>query len=512
MDNKTRFAISFGLILATLMQALDTTIANIALPYMQGSVSASQDEIAWVLTSYIVVTAIMTPPVGFLANRFGIRRVLLVSITGFVIASMLCGAAQSLSQIVVFRCLQGAFGAAINPLTQTTLFNIYPPEKQGRAMSSFGIVTMAAPVIGPVLGGWLTADFSWRAVFYINIPLGLLALTGVFIFLPESKKSAGLKLDWIGFGTLSLAIGALQVLLDRGTEQDWFSSPEIIIEAVIAGIAFYLFLVQTFTSTSPFIRPAIFRDRNFLAGTIFTAFMGVTMFAAFSLQPPFLQELMNEPIVTSGLVMGPRGLGTVISMLLSGRLIGKLDTRLILFTGMAITCWSFYAMSSWSLDVSVQQIAVEGFVQGFGQGMVFIPLTTVTLATMSPAQRPEGASVYNLSRNLGQSIGVSIVNSMLSHNVQVNHANIANQVTAFNRQLTAPHVAMFWNPFTAHGRAALDAVLNQQAQMIAYNDDYKFLMYTTLSTLPLLFFFKKQMRPTSNPAPNPGTSPAAKPA
>ena len=498
MQAKTRLAITSCLILATLMQALDTTIANVALPYMQGSVSASQDEIAWVLTSYIVATAIMTPPTGYLATRFGIKRVLLVCIAGFTIASMLCGAAQSLPQIVVFRCLQGALGAAINPLTQTVLFNINPPERQGRAMSTFGIAIMAAPLLGPVLGGWLTSDYSWRAVFYINVPLGALAFIGALIFLPDPKVDSTFRLDWLGFGTLSLAIGALQLLLDRGSEKDWFSSQEIIIETVLAGVAFYLFLVHVFTTRTPFIRPALFTDRNFTAGTLLITSVGVTSYAALSLQPPFLQGLMNEPIVTAGLVMGPRGFGTIVSMLLAGRLIGRLDTRIILFAGLTVSAWAFYAMTRWTPDVSNMTIMIVGVVQGIGQGLISVPVSTVALSTLAPEHRAEGAGVYNLARNMGSSVGVSVVNSLLTYNVQVNHADLTKSITAFDRLLTSPHVAAFWSPATAGGRAALDSVINQQAQVISYNNDYKFLMYATLATLPLLLLIRKPEQPRTD--------------
>lgn len=500
MENKTRLAITGCLILATLMQALDTTIANVALPFMQGSVSASQDEIAWVLTSYLVTSAIMTPPTGYLATRFGIRRVLLVAIAGFTIASMLCGAAQSLPQIVIFRCLQGALGAAINPLTQTVLFNINPPERQGRAMSTFGIAIMAAPVMGPVLGGWLTSDYSWRAVFYINVPLGVLAFIGTAIYLPESKVKSDFKLDWMGFASLSIAIGALQMLLDRGAEKDWFSSPEIIAEAVLAGTALYIFLVQIFTTRTPFIRPKLFSDRNFTAGTIFITTLGMTSYAALSLQPPYLQGLMNEPIITAGLIMGPRGFGTIASMLLAGRIIGKVDTKIILFAGLALTAWAFYDMSHWTLDVSNTTIMLVGILQGAGQGLVTVPLSTVALSTITPEHRPEAAGVFNLCRTIGSSAGVAIVNSLLTHNVQVNHASISNYVTAFNRQLNQPHIASFWSPFTAGGRAALDSVLTTQAQVIAYDDDYKLLMFLTLAALPLLVIFRKPKdRPKVSP-------------
>ena len=265
-DGGNRAAITVCVILATLMQALDTTIANVALPYMQGSVSASQDQIDWVLTSYIVAAAIMTPPTGYLAGRFGLKRLFLVSVAGFTVASMLCGMAQSLVEIVLFRVLQGLFGAALVPLSQTVLLNINPKERQGSAMALWGVAVMAGPVLGPVLGGWLTEAYSWRYVFYINLPIGVLAFLGMTTFLPETARNATAKLDWFGFGTLSLAIGALQVLLDRGEELDWFGSGEIVIEAIIAASAFYLFLVHTFTAREPFVRPSLFRDRNFAAG------------------------------------------------------------------------------------------------------------------------------------------------------------------------------------------------------------------------------------------------------
>src|SRR6516165_4709834 len=378
-ERTNRGAITLCVILATLMQALDTTIANVALPYMQGSVSASQDQIDWVLTSYIVAAAIMTPPTGFLAGRFGIKRLFLVSVAGFTIASMLCGMAQSLVQIVLFRILQGLFGAALVPLSQSVLLGIYPPERQGFAMALFGVGVMAGPVLGPVLGGWLTENYSWRYVFYINLPVGVLALIGMMAFLPEAPRREGHKLDWFGFGTLSLAIGALQILLDRGEQKDWFASGEIWIEAIIAASAFYLFLVHTFTAEKPFVRPSLFRDRNFAAGTLFIAIIGLTYYASMALQPPYLQNLMDYPVVTAGLVMGPRGIGTMAAMLLVGRLVGRVDTRVLLAIGLGLTAWSFYAMTGWTPDVSQSEVIAIGVVQGAGLGFLFVPLSSVTL-------------------------------------------------------------------------------------------------------------------------------------
>ena len=297
------------------------------------------------------------------------------------------------------------------------------------------------------------------------------------------------KLDWFGFGTLSVTIGALQIMLDRGELKDWFSSGEIIIEAVIAGSALYLFLVHTFTAENPFVRPSMFRDRNFTAGMLFIVVIGLTYYASMALQPPYLQELMNYPVVTSGIIMGPRGVGTMVSMLIVGRLVGRTDMRILLAIGLSLTAWSFYKMSGWTPDISQGSIVGVTMVQGFGLGFLFVPLSAATLSTLPLAERTEGAGLYSLFRNIGSSIGISVVNGLLIRNVQVNHANIAQNVTAVNRAFEQPAIAHFWNPFTAAGRAALDAVITQQAQIISYIDDYKLLMIATIVVMPLLFMF-----------------------
>ena len=428
-----RAAITVCVMLATLMQALDTTIANVALPYMQGSVSASQDQIAWVLTSYIAAAAIMTPPTGYLASRFGTKRLFLMSVAGFTVASMLCGLAESLVQIVLFRILQGVFGAALVPLSQAVLLNSYPKERQGSAMAIWGMAVMVGPILGPILGGWLTENYSWRYIFYINLPVGALAFLGMLAFLPDSGRNEDQKLDWFGFATLSLAIGAMQILLDRGEEKDWFGSGEIWIETIVAASAFYLFLVHTFTSAEPFVRPSLFRDRNFAAGTLFIAIVGLTYYASMALQPPYLQGLMNYPVVTAGLVMGPRGVGTMAAMIVVGRLVGRVDTRLLLAFGLALVAWSFYDMTGWTPAVSQTTIIIVGMIQGIGLGFLFVPLSTAILATLAPEDRTEGAGIFSLARNMGSSVGISVVNSLLVQNTQINHADIAQHVTAVNR-------------------------------------------------------------------------------
>lgn len=489
-----RGAITACVILAVIMQALDTTIANIALPHIQGSVAASQDQINWVLTSYIVAAAIMTPPSGFLAARFGRKRVLSAAIIGFVVASILCGAAQSLTQIVGFRLLQGFFGAALVPLSQSILLDIYTPEERGQAMALFGVSVMVGPVLGPVLGGWLTDNISWRWVFYINLPLGILALAGVSIFVTETKSSALAKLDWIGFGALSIAIAALQLFLDRGAQLDWFDSFEIIVEATVCAAALYILVVHTFTAQNSFIKPRMFLDRNFNVGLVFIFIVGICYLASLALLTPFLQTLLGYPVVTAGIIMGPRGLGTMACMFVVGRMIGKVDTRVLLGLGFLVSAWAMYDMAGWTPDVSQSRIMLTGFVQGGGLGLLFVPLTTITFATLPAEYRGDGTGLYNLSRNIGSSVGISLVSYLLTRNVQVNHAEIANYVTPFNRLFEMPAVKHAWDPTTLAGRAALDEVITRQATIIAYIDDFKLLMILCLAALPFLALLRTPRR------------------
>src|SRR2546422_6165705 len=336
---------------------------------------------------------------SWLASVFGRKRLLMASVVGFTASSFLCGLAPTLGSLIVFRIMQGATGGALQPLSQAVLLEAFPPHDRGKAMGFWGLGIVVAPILGPVLGGWLTENYTWRWVFYINLPIGALTFLGIITVLPETKQNAGAKLDWFGFGTLSLAIGALQILLDRGEQLDWFGSGEIWIEAIIAVSAFYLFLAHTFTADEPFVRPALFRDRNFVAGTLFIFIVGITYLASLALLTPYLQSLMNYPIVTAGLVMGPRGIGTMGAMWIVGQLVGRADTRLLLAVGLGLTAWSFYEMTGWTPDVSQTTIIVNGVVQGAGLGFLFVPLSTVTLGTLRPEQRTEGAGLYNLSRN-----------------------------------------------------------------------------------------------------------------
>jgi DHA2 family multidrug resistance protein len=483
---------------ATLMQALDSTIANVALPYMQGSLSASADEITWVLTSYITAAAIMTAPVGWLAARFGRKNLMLVCLVGFTVASMMCGAAQSLAQMVVFRLLQGTFGAALVPLSQSIMLDIYPSEKRGMAMAIWGVGVMLGPILGPTVGGYLTDLYNWRWVFYVNLPVGMAAVAGLVVFMPGENSHSSMRFDWIGFGVLALGIGSFQLMLDRGHSEDWFNSAEIITEAVLAGLGAYLFLVHMLTAQRPFIPPAVFRDRNFVAGLALMFAVGMVLVATAALMAPWLQTLANYPVATAGLVLSPRGLGTMLSMLLGGRLTAIIDPRVLIGMGILMLCQSLEMMAGWTPDVSQYDIIVAIFIQGVGLGFVFVPLQVLTFATLRAEFRTDGTSMMSLFRNVGSAVGVAITSSALAHSIQLAHAEISESVTPFNRALQGYRAL---DPATLHGAALLDQIVNKQALIIAYINDYKLMIFTSLPALLLLLLMRKPPGNAAKPDP-----------
>ena len=496
-----RLIITLCTVGATLMQALDQTIANVALPYMQGSLSATYDEITWVLTSYITAAAIMTAPVGWMAARFGRKYLFIACLVGFTITSMLCGAAQSLPQMVAFRLLQGMFGAALVPLSQATMMDIYPMEQRGQAMAIWGMGVMVGPILGPTLGGYLTEMYNWRYVFYINLPFGILATLGLLFFMPRSHPNFNMRFDWIGFSVLSLGIGGLQMMLDRGQNQDWFTSGEILAEAVLGALGTYLFIVHMFTGKRPFIPPALFRDRNFSAGLAMMFAAGTILVSSSALMAPWLQNLANYPVETAGLLMAPRGVGTMVAMLVAGRLCTRIDPRKIIAAGILLLVWSIWEMTHWTPDIAQSRIVLTIVAQGVGLGLLFIPLQVIAFATLAPQLRTDAASLFSLSRNIGAAIGVSVTSFMLAHNTQVLHEQIGASVNPFNRALQHDEtVRRLLNPATRHGAALLDHAINQQAQIIAYIDDYKMMIFTTLPALLLLLLMRRPRRMPAAPA------------
>jgi DHA2 family multidrug resistance protein len=487
-----RGLITMSIMLATIMQVLDTTIANVALPSMQGSLGAAQDTITWVLTSYIVAAAIATPITGWLADQIGIKRLFMTCVAGFTLASMLCGLSGSLTQMVGFRILQGLFGAALVPLSQSVLLNINPKEKHGQAMAMWGAGIMVGPIIGPTLGGWLTDAFNWRWVFFINLPVGIIAFLGIGAFMPEGPLRIR-KFDFFGFAFLSLGIGALQMMLDRGEQLDWFASPEILIEVALMAIGFWVFTIHMATAKNTFIDPHIFKDRNFVTGLIFIFIIGIILLATMALLPPMLQNLYGYPVVTTGMILAPRGVGTMIAMIVVGRLMGKVDPRILILVGLGATTWSLYDMTTWAQVMDSWPFMLTGVVQGFGLGFVFVPLSTIAFATLPPHWRTDAASLFSLVRNLGSSIGVSLVATLLAQNTQVNHEVLAGHVTPFNPALPADAAAG-----NLEALAQLNAVITRDATFIAYIDDFKLMMFITLATIPLLAFMR--YKPQKGPA------------
>lgn len=490
---RNRGLVTASLMLATIMQVLDTTIANVALPSMRADLGASADTINWVLTSYIVAAAIATPLSGWLSERFGRKEVFIVSIIGFVITSMLCGIAWSLESMVAFRLLQGLFGASIVPLSQTFLLDINPRERQGQAMAMWGAGIMVGPIIGPTLGGYLTDTFNWRWVFYINAPLGILALIGCLASLPDMPRRIR-QFDFIGFGALAIGIGALQLMLDRGGEVDWFNAAEIWIELAVAICGFWVFAIWIMGVEHPFLEPRMFADRNFVVGLVFIFIVGIILLASLALLPPMLSSIYGYPVVTVGLVMAPRGVGTMISMILAGRLVQRVDPRILVATGLALTAYSLHIMTQFSPQMDFMPLITSGIIQGLGLGLLFVPLSTVAFATLEPRYRGDGTALFSLLRNIGSSIGISVVTLLLTRNTQINHTELVANISEFNPNFSQLS-GLFATLKATHGEAAawsqINAMVTQQAQMISYLNDFQVMMWMSLVAMPLALLLRR---------------------
>ncbi|MFT3819900.1 MAG: MDR family MFS transporter [Rubrivivax sp.] len=483
--NTSRGLLTLLVMLATIMQALDTTIANVALPHMQGSLQASQDQITWVLTSYIVASAVALPLTGWLSGRWGRRRLFLLSVAGFTAASALCGLAGSLTTIVGARLLQGLFGASLVPLSQAVLLDINPREKVGQAMAVWGAGIMVGPILGPLLGGWLTETFDWRWVFFINVPVGVAAYFGLLRYLPE-HRAANEPLDRFGFVTLSIAIGMLQMFLDRGEQLDWFDSWEIRLEVAAAFAAFAFFVVHTWTVRGPsFLNRELLKDRNFMIASLFAFVVGMIVFATMALLPTFLQGLLGYPVLYTGAVTAPRGIGTMIAMLAVGRLLQRgVDVRALMALGFSCTAFSLYQMTQMTLQMDSSLVIWSGFIQGLGVGLIFVPLSTAAFATLAPQLRAQGTPIYSLLRNIGSSVGISIVQAMLAQGQGRAQASLAALVAPGNQGLVGLPPPL--DPSTPMGLALLDGELTRQAWLLAYLVDFRLMMLLALATIPLL--------------------------
>ncbi len=487
-----RIMITLIVMSAAVMQVLDTTIANVALPHMQGSLGATQDQISWVLTSYIVVSAIATPMTGWVASRLGRTRAFTVAIAGFTVTSIACGMANTLPQMVLFRLLQGAFGAVLTPLCQAILLDAYPRNQIARAMGIFSVGVMVGPILGPIIGGYLTEELNWRWCFYINVPIGLAAMLGALIFVPETEISPGRKLDWLGFLFLSTAIGGFQLVLDRGEQKGWFQSPEILIESAMTIFGLYMFIVHSMTTKNPFIDVRLFRDRTYVIGVSIVSLIFMVYLGALVLVPQLLQLELNYPVFTAGLVTSPRGLGMVAAFIVIGRMQNRLNQRMLIAVGMILNGLSLYLMSGWSLEVGTSQIVWTGVLQGVGMGAIMLPTSTAAFATLSDELRTDGSAFFSLMRNIGGAVGVAVVSSRIVELTQVHHGNLAQFMTPFRHlHMGLPGMS------DAMAMRMLNLNITHQAGMIAYINGFLLLSIVSVVMVPLVFFIRTPRVPQS---------------
>jgi DHA2 family multidrug resistance protein len=496
-DIANRLPITGALMLATLMNTLDSTIANVALPHMQGSVSAAQDQIVWVLTSYIIATAIMTPLSGWLSMKIGRKTMFLASIAGFTVASILCGIATSLPEIVIFRLLQGIAGASLIPLSQTVMLDIYPQRLIPRVMSVWSAAIILGPIIGPTLGGWLTEDFSWRWVFYINVPIGILAFLGIWTFMDRDEGGRQRPFDFLGFGALVLFIGGFQLMVDRGPTRDWFDSKEIWIEAALCLAGLWIFVVQTMTAEHPFFHRDLAKDGNFVGTTIFGLFVGVMLFSTSALLPSMMQNLLGYSALQAGIASMTRGVGSFIAFLAVPMLVARFGPRTVLLVGIVLTSLALWQMGHFDLSMTAGPIEVSGFVQGVGTGLLFAPLNTLAYAKLAPAHRTEGTIVATMARSLGSSAGISLLQALLIRDAAAAHSGLTEHVTATDPVLRWTLPAIF-NLQSASGLSALNAEVTRQASMISYDALFGGMAVGCLLLAPSLLLLK----PPTGPPPS----------
>lgn len=500
-----RILISIAVMSATVMQVLDTTIVNVALPHMAGELGASPDQISWVLTSYLVASGIFMPLTGYFSDKWGQNNFLLLSIFGFVVASALCGIAGNLAEIVVFRLLQGVFGAALVPLSQSIMVDTFPLHERGRAMAIWGIGVMVGPILGPTLGGYLTEALNWRWTFYINLPVGALSLLLAWRVVPHTARRER-KMDWTGLLLLALAIGGLQLVLDRGNNDDWFNSATIDIAAALSVIGFIGFLMHAYWGAKQkrrlLFHLSIFRDRNFATSSFLLAVFGLGLFGSIVIQPMMVESLLGYPASTTGLIMAPRGIASMISMMLVGRLITRVSSRTLIASGIIISGIASYAMTRYSLHVDPWALVWPVVIQGFGLGMIFVPLSTLAFATLPREMSAEAAGIYSLMRTVGSSVGISIVVTIMTRETQRAWNSIGSNISLFNPAVQQYLGHLGLTPNDPGGAAVLGQELARQAQMVGIVDAFVLIAASFVFMLPLLLLVRPLARkPASGEAP-----------
>lgn len=487
--------IAASVMLATFMEVLDTSVANVSLPHIAGNLSATPEESTWVLTSYLISNAIILPATNWLSHFFGRKRFLIVCIGIFTLSSAICGAATSLGLLLLARVVQGAGGGALQPIAQAVLLESFPAERRGSAMAVYGMGIVVAPIIGPTLGGWITDNYSWRWIFYINVPVGILAVLMANAFIedpPYIKSQRPGRIDYIGFGLMALGLAALQIVLDKGQEDDWFSSSFITRAIIIAVVALIAFVIWELRAKEPIVNLRVLANRNFAVGTVLIAAMGVVLYGTVALLPLFLQTLLGYPALQSGLAVSPRGIGAVVSMILVGRLVGKIDGRYLIMFGFCIVGFSTYLLSDINLQISIGSIVWPQIISGLAMGFVFVPLTVMATGTLSNEQIGNATGIFNLMRNVGGSFGIAAVTTMLARGSQEHQAAMVSHLTPYDpvfQQRLSALVSMLGTPQQAY--SALYQTLIRQASLLAYIDNFRLLAFMCLLCTPAALLFKK---------------------
>lgn len=486
--------ITIALILAPLIQVFDTSLLSIALRQMQGSLSATQDQVAWVLTSYLIAVTVMTPVWGALSGVFGRKPLLLVSIAFFMFFSVLSGTSETLTEILVFRFFQGVFGAALVPLSQSSLLSVYRREDFGIAMGWWGVGLMFGPVFGPTLGGYITEYFSWRWIFYLNLPIGLLAFVMIALLLPRARNVRKRKFNYYGFVMLALTVAPIQFILDRGERLDWYSSPTIIVLTLIAGAALWMFVVNSLTSETPFVETAIFRDRNYLSGIVLRVLFGGMLFGSLVLIPPFVQNLGGYSLIDSGLILAPRGAGAMFAALFVGRMLKYIDPRKMIVFGMATAALTMWQLSAFTEDIDMATIITINFIQGIAFSCFIIPVNTVAFSTIASEHRDAGTSFYSLLNNIGRSMGIALLAGFLVRNTQVSHSVLVEHVSPFNSHIQHFGMPEIWNLTDPAGLAAINQMITRQAELISYIADFRLLAIVLVVCIPVTFLMRNPLR------------------
>jgi DHA2 family multidrug resistance protein len=491
--------IASAVMLATFMEVLDTSVANVSLPHIAGTLSASTEEATWVLTSYLVANAVILPISGWLSAYFGRKRLLITCIIIFTLSSALCGAATSMSMLIVARVLQGIGGGVLQPTAQAVLMESFPFEKRGQAMAVYAMGIIVAPIIGPTLGGWITDNYSWRWIFYINIPVGIAAVLMAAWFIenpPYLKRAEGSRIDYLGFALMTVCLATFQLVLDTGQQNDWFESKQIVLLSVVSVVSLVAFVIRELTVEEPIVDLRVLANRNFGVGTLLMTAVGGVLYSTTALLPLFLQTLLGYPAVQSGLAVSPRGIGSMASMIIVGRLVGKVDSRLLMTFGFFVLAVSMYMLAGITLEIGMPNIVWPNVINGFAMGFIFVPLTTTATGTLSREQMGNAAGIYSLMRNLGGGLGISAVTTLLARGAQQHQAAMVSHLTPYDaafQQRMQQLQGVFGT--SAEGArkayAAVYGVLLRQANLLAFVDNFRLLTFVCLACIPLVFLLRR---------------------